>query len=165
MGQTLSRLSRGRSPVAASLAALLSWLTLGATPIPESPRAFQSLNLADVTIRFPSGNSGFPIIVVPRGRRYPRREVLVRFLASGDDWAAVYLDGRLLFRANNTRRDQRVTLDEGAYHLEITGVSRLDVWDSGYLDLGRDNANIVVIRYGKNSGVRVSGDADTWIPD
>lgn len=155
-----------RSRWLSAIAAVMAVLTTGATLPSETPIPFQSMDLAGVTIHFPSGSSRSPIIVVPR--RYPRRsarEVLVRFVAQGDDWASVYLDNRLLFRANNTRRDQQITLDEGAYHLTITGVSKFDVWASGYLDVGRGGSNIVVVRYGRGRRLRVSGDPEAWIPD
>lgn len=157
---------RARSRLLTILATVTAGLTTGATLPPETPTPFQSMDLAGVTIHFPSSSSRHPIIVVPR--RYPRsveREVIVRFVAQGDDWASVYLDDRLLFRANNTRRDQRISLDEGAYHLTITGVSKFDVWASGYLDVGRGDSNILVVRYGRGRRLRVSGDPDAWIPD
>jgi hypothetical protein len=127
---------------------------------------FDGVQIADITIQVPVIiPGGHPVIVYPRRQDERDREVTVQFIAQGDDWAAVYLDGRLLFRASNTRRRYTVTLEPGAYHLEVTGVTRFEVWDSGYLDVGRDDSNIVVVRYGKESGVQVAGDPYVWIPE
>lgn len=147
------------------LAASSALFVGGATrPVAPAIRA-ESMPLADITIRVPVIIPGYPIIVVPRDRVDPQPAVTVRFIAQGDDWANIYLDGELLFRAGNTRRDYTVDLDPGAYYLEITGVTRFDQWASGYLDVGRDDANIIVVRYGKESGVRVAGDPYVWLPD
>jgi hypothetical protein len=89
----------------------------------------------------------------------------VRFIARGDDWATISLNGRQAFQAFNNNRDYTMRLDPGAYYLEITGVTRFDRWHSGYLDVGRDNSNVIVIRYGKNSGIQVPGASGVWIPD
>jgi len=154
----------GRSRLFAALAASAALFTTGATLPTTTPIRAQSLDLADITIRVPVIIPGYPVIVVPRDRAI-ERDVTVRFIAQSDDWASIYLDGNLLFRAGNTRRDYTVTLDSGAYYLEVTGVTRFDVWDSGYLDVGRDDANVVVVRYSKDSGVRVAGDPYAWLPD
>ena len=154
---------RGRSLVGAWLAVSSAWLTTGATLPTTTPVRAQPLNLADITIQVPVVIPGYPVIVVPR--RDVEQSVTVRFLAEGDDWASIYLDGRLLFRANNTRRDHLVRLDPGAYYLEVTGVTSFDRWDAGYLDIGRNNANVVVIRYSKDAGVQVAGDPYVWLPD
>ncbi|RZM77174.1 hypothetical protein [Leptolyngbya iicbica] len=140
-----------------------AWLTTGATLPTATPIPARSLHLADITIQVPVVIPGYPVIVVPRREVEP--SVTVRFVAEGDDWASIYLDGRLLFRANNTRRDHIVQLDPGAYYLEVTGVTSFDRWAAGYLDVGRNDANVVVIRYGKDSGVRVAGDPYVWLPD
>ena len=95
----------------------------------------------------------------------PRRQVLVEFVAQGRDWATVILNGRRIYRPHNHNRRRQFTLEEGAYYLEITGVTRFDVWASGYLDVGRSNANVLVVTFSKEGGVRVSGDPDAWIPD
>lgn len=169
MLHTLIRLSRQQArhlrllPLLAASAALTG---TGAALPPEAPSSNMALmasQVADITITAPIILPDYPVIVVPRRQR--RREVKVRFVAQGDDWATIYLDDRVLFRAGNTRRDHEVTLDAGAYRLQITGVSRFDVWDSGYLDLGRNDTNIVVIRYGKQAGIRVAGDPYAWLPD
>ncbi|MGD1860770.1 MAG: hypothetical protein ACFB0E_12460 [Leptolyngbyaceae cyanobacterium] len=149
----------------ALLAASAAWLTTGASLPNSIPTRAQSLELADITIQVPIIVPGRPVIVIPRDRDGRRREVTVRFIAQGDDWASVYLDGDLLFRAGNTRRDYTVTLTPGAYYLEIAGITQFDLWDSGYLDLGRNDTNIVIIRYSKAAGVRVAGDPYAWLPD
>ncbi|MDJ0704952.1 MAG: hypothetical protein QNJ46_16845 [Leptolyngbyaceae cyanobacterium MO_188.B28] len=95
----------------------------------------------------------------------PRRQVEVEFVALGREWATVILDGRRIFRPHNHNRRRRFTLEEGVYYLEITGVTRFEVWDSGYLDVGRSGANILVVTFSKKDGVRVSGDPNSWIPD
>ncbi|MEM9120578.1 MAG: hypothetical protein AAGD09_22235 [Cyanobacteria bacterium P01_F01_bin.56] len=154
---------RQRSRFGALVAAGVALTTTGATLPITKPIAVQPMQLADITIQVPVVIPGYPVIIVPRDRR--DREVTVRFIAQGDDWASIYLDGRLLFRANNTRRDHTVTLERGAYYLEITGVTRFEQWDAGYLDVGRNDTNIIVVRYGPTSGIRVAGDPYTWLPD
>ena len=155
-----------RSRLLPALVASTTLLTTGATlPSKQSPTTVVP-QLADITIQVPVVVPGYPVIVVPRRRdRDEEREVTLQFVAQGDEWAAIYLDNDLLFRAANTRRNYSVTLEPGAYYLEITGASRFEVWGSGYLDVGRDNSNIIVIRYGKNSGIQVAGDPYAWIPD
>jgi hypothetical protein len=153
----------GRSLVGALLAVSTAWLTTGAKLPTTPPIQMQSLHLADITIQVPIVIPGYPVIVVPRREVEP--SVTVRFMAEGNDWASIYLDGRLLFRANNTRRDHTVQLDPGAYYLEVTGVTSFDRWAAGYLDVGRNDANVVIVRYGKDSGVRVAGDPYVWLPD
>jgi hypothetical protein len=91
--------------------------------------------------------------------------VRVEFDAQGTDWGAVYLDGRLIYRPHNFDRQATLHLRPGGYRLEITGVVRSDRWASGFLDIGRDNSQIVVVRFSKTGGVRVSGDPHVWIPD
>lgn len=95
----------------------------------------------------------------------PRRQVVVEFVALGRDWATVILNGRRIFRPHNHNRRRQFTLDEGAYYLEITGVTRFEIWASGYLDVGRSDANVLVVTFSKAGGVRVSGDPYAWIPD
>lgn len=154
---------RRRSRLWALLVAGAALATTGATLPTTKPLAVQPMHLADITIQVPVIIPGYPVIIVPRDR--VRRDVTVRFIAQGDDWASIYLDGRLLFRANNTRRDHTVTLEPGAYYLEVTGVTSFDRWDSGYLDVGRNDTNVIVVRYDSSSGVRVAGDPYTWLPD
>ncbi|MEB3289284.1 MAG: hypothetical protein VKI82_05180 [Leptolyngbya sp.] len=95
----------------------------------------------------------------------PESRVRVEFEALGTDWGAVYLDGRLLYRPHNFNRQHTVYLRPGGYRLEVTGVVQSDRWARGYLDIGRDNSQIVVIRFSKTGGVSVSGSPEVWIPD
>ncbi|QQE64655.1 hypothetical protein GFS31_13360 [Leptolyngbya sp. BL0902] len=95
----------------------------------------------------------------------PATRVRVEFDALGTDWGAVYLDGRLIYQPHNFNRRHTVHLQPGGYRLEVTGVVRSDRWASGYLDIGRDNSQIVVIRFSKTGGVSVSGSPEVWIPD
>ena len=96
-------------------------------------------------------------------RRPVREQVTVEFIALGDEWANVYVDGRRILSAHNTNRRKRFTFPEGAYELKITGVDYFDIWAEGYLDVGRDDTNIIVVRFSER-GVRVSGDPHAWIP-
>ncbi|MDB9525592.1 hypothetical protein PN498_06300 [Oscillatoria sp. CS-180] len=157
-----------RSRVLSALAISTALLTTGAT-LPSvtsiEPVSATSLELADISIQVPIVIPSGPVIIVPRDRVEEEREVTVRFVAQGEDWATIYLNGRRLFQAFNTRRDYAVNLEPGAYYLEVTGVTQFDVWDSGYLDVGRDDANLIVIRYGKSSGINVLGDPYAWFPD
>ncbi len=138
-------------------------MTLGATiPALETTALAETLR-ADLIIHVPIVIPGQVIIVNPHQTVEP--PVTVRFVAQGDEWAVINLDGRTLFLAGNTRRNHTVTLDRGAYYLEITGANRFDVWDSGYLDVGRDDASVLVIRYSQTSGVQVAGDPYAWLPD
>ena len=154
-----------RSRLLPALTASTTLLTTGATLPPEPSATTIAPQLADITIYVPVVVPGYPVIVVPRRDREEEREVTLQFVAQGDDWATIYLDNDLLFRASNTRRSYAVTMEPGAYYLEITGVSRFDVWGSGYLDVGRDDSNIIVIRYDKDNGIQVAGDPYAWIPD
>jgi hypothetical protein len=106
-----------------------------------------------------------PIWPYPPVITAPRRQVRVQFVAEGQDWGAVYLDNRLIYQPLNFNRRREFRLDEGAYYLEVTGVARTDIWDSGYLDVGRADANILVVVFSKTAGVRVLGDPNAWIPD
>jgi hypothetical protein len=78
---------------------------------------------------------------------------------------SVYLDDRLLYRPGNFNRREEFWITEGAYRLRITGVNRFEVWASGYLDVGRDDANILVVTFSKAGGVSVVGDPYAWISD
>ena len=95
----------------------------------------------------------------------PRRRVQVEFVALGQDWATVILNGRRIFRPHNHNRRRQFTLEEGVYYLEITGVTRFEVWASGSLDVGQSDANAMVVTFSKEGGVRVPGRPNAWIPD
>lgn len=106
------------------------------------------------------------IIILPYPRPEPESEqVRIEFDARGDDWGAVYLNNRLVYRPHNFDRQETLYLPPGGYRLEITGVVRSEVWASGYLDLGRDSSRVVVIRFSKTEGITVSGSPYVWIPD
>lgn len=105
----------------------------------------------------------------PHRHRYPvyerqsNRRVTVEFIAQGSEWADVYVDGRRIFSARNVNRRKKFTFREGAYELRITGADYFDIWAEGYLDIGRDDTNIVVVTFSER-GVRTLGDANAWIP-
>lgn len=108
----------------------------------------------------------YPPIIWPYPYSAPRQEkVRVQFVAEGQDWGAVYLDDRLLYRPSNFNRRQEFLLEEGAYHLRVTGVVSFDLWDSGYLDVGRGDSRALRVIFSKTGGVRVAGDPNAWIPD
>ncbi len=152
---------KGRSRVLFLLGAAIA--TLGSAAYPGSA-SVPVIQQAGLIIYVPGDVPDYPVIVLPR-RSSERQQVTVRFIAEGDDWATISLNSRPLFKAFNTNRDYTVQLDPGAYYLEISGVTRFDRWYSGYLDVGRDQSNIIVIRYGKNTGIRVSGAPGVWLPD
>lgn len=102
--------------------------------------------------------------VYERRRPEERRRVTVDFIAQGDEWANVYVNGRRIFSPANSNRRRRFTFREGAYDIKITGVDFFDVWAEGYLDVGRDDTNIIVVRFSERNGVRVSGDPYAWVP-
>ena len=89
--------------------------------------------------------------------------VLVEFIARGDDWGNVWLNGKNLFQPRNFNRRYRINLCPKGYRVIITGTTKSDVWASGYLDVGK--TNFVRIAFSKNGGVEVSGDANAWLPD
>ncbi len=140
---------------------------LGLLPLPSSqasqlPQTIQPLANRVIIIHRPAP--------WPHPWPYPvpvpaEEQVRVEFDALGTDWGAVYLDGRLIYRPHNFNRQHTVHLRPGGYRLEITGVVQSDLWASGYLDIGRDNSQIVVIRFSKTGGVSVSGSPYVWIPD
>ncbi|MEY3300449.1 MAG: hypothetical protein RLZZ597_3709 [Cyanobacteriota bacterium] len=140
---------------------------LGLLPLPSSqasqlPQTIQPLANRVIIIHRPAP--------WPHPWPYPvpvpaEEQVRVEFDALGTDWGAVYLDGRLIYRPHNFNRQHTVHLRPGGYRLEITGVVQSDRWASGYLDIGRDNSQIVVIRFSKTGGVSVSGSPYVWIPD
>ena len=104
------------------------------------------------------GHHHYPIY-----ERERRDRVTVEFIARGDEWANVYVDGRRIFSPRNTNRRKRFTFREGAYEIKITGVDYFDIWAEGYLDVGRDDTNIIVVSFSER-GIRVSGDPYAWIP-
>ncbi|MBD2181422.1 hypothetical protein H6S82_02295 [Planktothrix sp. FACHB-1355] len=89
--------------------------------------------------------------------------VLVEFVARGDDWGNVWINGREVFQPRTFDRRKTVYLCPGAHRIIITGITKLEVWASGYLDIGR--TNIVRIAFSKYGGVQVSGDPYAWLAD
>lgn len=140
----------------------IALFSMGATFPAYEDQSVEALR-ADLIINVPIVIPGQVIIVNPGATA--ESPVAVQFVAQGDEWAVINLNGRTLFIAANTRRNYTVNLDPGAYYLEITGANRFDVWDSGYLDVGRNDANILVIRYSQATGVQVAGDPYAWISD
>ncbi|MBD0336142.1 MAG: hypothetical protein ICV62_11685 [Cyanobacteria bacterium Co-bin13] len=110
-----------------------------------------------------------PVVVpYPYPHPYPtnrQQRVRVEFVAQGSEWAAVYLDNRLIYQPTNFNRRRGFWLDRGAYRLTITGADRFEVWARGYLDVGRDDSNILVVTFSKDGGVSVSGSPYAWIPE
>ncbi|MEO1402042.1 MAG: hypothetical protein AAFV72_12450 [Cyanobacteria bacterium J06635_1] len=117
---------------------------------------------SDIIIRR-SDRRSHPVII--RDRTPIERTVVLEFVAPGQEWANVSLDGRRVFTPRNFNRRERLELEPGAYYLEITGVDRFETWSTGYLDIGRDDSSVVVVTFSRENGVRVSGDPYTWIPD
>ncbi|MFE4105652.1 hypothetical protein [Almyronema epifaneia] len=95
----------------------------------------------------------------------PVREVVVEFVALGDDWASIYLNGQRVIRQGNFNRREQIVLAEGAYYLQIAGITRFDSWASGYLDVGRSRSNVLVIVFSKEGGIQSISDPLAWIPD
>jgi hypothetical protein len=115
--------------------------------------------LADVVINV-------PVIIHGGHQPLPADEtVVVEFIAPGQEWANVSLNGRRVFTPRNFNRRQRFRLEPGAYYLEITGFNRFEVWSTGYLDVGRSDSNVLVVTFSREQGVRVAGDPYAWLPD
>jgi hypothetical protein len=136
----------------------LSWLTAVFTVGLGLSTALVQPTQADVIINV-------PVIIRDGELTEPEEPVLVDFVAPGQEWANVSLNGQRVYTPRNFNRRQRLELEPGAYYLEITGVNRFEVWASGYLDVGRDDSNVLVVTFSRQRGVRVSGDPYAWIPD
>jgi hypothetical protein len=106
-----------------------------------------------------------PVIIRQDDLEEPEELVVVDFVAPGQEWANVSLNGERVYAARNFNRRQRLELEPGAYYLEITGVNRFEIWARGYLDVGLNDANVMVVTFSRQRGVRVSGDPYGWIPD
>lgn len=89
--------------------------------------------------------------------------VLVEFVARGNDWGSVWIDGKAIFSPRSFNRRQTVNLCPGVYRVVFTGINRLDVWAVGYLDIGR--TNLVRLAFSREGRVSVSGDPDAWLLD
>jgi|GEM_PF-1128742 len=172
LGQSLGR--RAFRRVRCALGGI-AWATVGLAGLPAMVGASGSPSLAQTSHRHPTHTSPgrspvmiHPPVLWPYPYPYPpstRERVRVVFEALGSDWGAVYLDDRLIYRAYNHNRQESIYIRPGGYRLEITGVVRADVWASGYLDVGRNDANLLVIRFSKTGGVQVVGDPYVWVPD
>ena len=139
------------------------WLSLALICAIAAPLVVTPLARADrIIIRYPT-HEEYHYPIYERRRRPVRRRVTVEFVARGSEWANVFVDGRRIFSPRNVNRRKRFTLREGAYEIKITGADLFDVWAEGYLDVGRDGTNIIVVSFSER-GVRVSGDPYTWIP-
>ncbi|MEM9266358.1 MAG: hypothetical protein AAGA46_12605 [Cyanobacteria bacterium P01_F01_bin.13] len=138
------------------------WLKLGLLCAIAPPLAIAPLAQANqIIIRYPTHEEyRYPVY---ERRRPVRQRVTIEFVALGDEWANVYVDGRRIFSPRNSNRRKRFTFREGAYELKITGADYFDIWAEGYLDVGRDDTNIIVVSFSER-GVRVSGDPYAWIP-
>lgn len=135
-------------------------LGVGLTLVPEMLPTQTSPAKADVIINA-------PIIIQGGGHGHRVQEedtVLVEFVAPGQEWANVRLNGRRVFEPRNFNRRQRLRLEPGAYYLEITGFNRFEVWSTGYLDVGLNDSNVMVVTFSKDRGVSVSNPY-AWIPD
>ena len=91
------------------------------------------------------------------------RQVLVEFVAREKDWGDVWINNRKIFEPRNINRQQTFTFCPGGYRLVITGMTKYDVWASGYLDLG--TSNVVRVVFTKNGIEQVEGDPHAWLPD
>lgn len=147
--------------------AILAWLPWQVSSFAQNRTICNSYGCSDYGVCTPYGCPSSPSVQPPYPRgfcpsNYPGA-VLVEFIARGDDWANVWVDGREVFQPRNFDRRKTITLCPGAYRIIITGITRFEVWASGYLDLGR--TNIVRIAFSKDRGVEISGDPSAWLPD
>jgi hypothetical protein len=132
------------------LLALLTTLTIQGTP----PVSITPPNLTTIQISDHRNYNRNPC-------RY--RQVLVEFVARGKDWGDVWINNRKIFEPRNVNRQQTFAFCPGGYRLVITGMTKYDVWASGYLDLG--TSNVVRVAFSKNSIEQVDGDPNAWLPD
>ncbi len=101
-----------------------------------------------------------PIIVVP-----PRdRPVVVDFEALDKDWGSVWIDGQEVLKFRNFDRRQAVVLQPGAYRVVVTGTTRIDVWDAGYLDVTGD-ATVLRVQLAKGRRIAITNQPYVWLPD
>lgn len=104
-------------------------------------------------------------VLWPYPARPSEEKVRVQFVAEGNEWGAVYLDDRLLYRPQNFNRRQEFRLERGAYYLHITGVDFTEIWASGYLDVGRNDSRALIVVFSQENGLQVVGDPYAWLPD
>jgi hypothetical protein len=101
-----------------------------------------------------------PVILVPP----KERPVLVDVEALGRDWGSVWINGQERITFRNFNRRQAVYLPLGAYRVIVTGVTRIDVWDAGYLDVSGDTS-ILRIRVAKGGRLALINQPQAWFPD
>lgn len=92
-----------------------------------------------------------------------QHRVVVELIARGNDWGNVWINEKPVFQPQNFNRRKTLNLCAGAYRVVFTGITSMDVWDSGYLDLGR--SNVVKLSFTKNGVEQVEGDPNAWLPD
>jgi hypothetical protein len=102
-------------------------------------------------------------IVADNPERCQSSKVVVEFVARGEEWGDVWIDGKPVLQMRNFNRRQTVTLSPGGYRVVITGITSFDVWASGYLDVGQ--TNVVRLAFSKKGGVQVSPNPNVWLPD
>ncbi len=102
-------------------------------------------------------------IVADNPERCRCDKVVVEFVARGEEWGDVWIDGKPVLQMRNFNRRQTVTLSPGGYRVVITGITSFDVWASGYLDVGQ--TNVVRLAFSKKGGVQVSPNPNVWLPD
>ncbi|MCS6812413.1 MAG: hypothetical protein NZ772_02405 [Cyanobacteria bacterium] len=108
-----------------------------------------------------------PVIIVPPDVVIvppEKRPVLVEFEALGKDWGSVWVNGQELVTFRNFNRRQAIALKPGAYRIVVTGTTRMDVWDAGYLDVSKDT-NIIRIRVAKGYRLMPVSQPQVWLPD
>ncbi|WP_155967862.1 hypothetical protein [Kamptonema formosum] len=98
---------------------------------------------------------------------YPERcqssKVRVKFVARGEEWGDVWIDGKPVLQVRYFNGRQTVTLPPGGYRVVITGITSFNVWASDYLDVGQ--TNVVRVAFSKKGGVQVSPNPNVWLPD
>lgn len=103
-----------------------------------------------------------PVIVLPPVPE--KRYVLVDFEVLGQDWGSVWVNGVEVYQFRNFNRRQVLRLKPGAYRIVVTGATRFDIWDAGYLDVV-DDTNIVRVSLSKTGGAVVPNRPQLWLPD
>lgn len=101
-----------------------------------------------------------PVIILPP----EENPVLVEFEALGKDWGSVWVNGQEIVTFRNFNRRQAIALKPGAYRVIVTGTTRMDVWDAGYLDVSKDT-NIIRIRIAKGYRLMPVSQSQAWLPD
>lgn len=95
---------------------------------------------------------------------HEKRDVIVKLIVRGDEWANVYVDGRRIFSPRVTRRSREFIFEEGVYDIRVTSADLFEVWAEGYLEVDRKDGRNIILSFSETGRVRVSGDSDRWIP-